>query len=315
MVEVGTRVPHELFGRGPAALRAWVERAEGLGLDHVCVGDHVSFRDGAGYDGLLQAAAVAAASTSIAVHTAVYVLPLRHPVVVARQVASLAELIPGRFVFGVGIGGEDRHEMEVCGVDPATRGRRMDESLPIVQRLLRGEETTHDGEFFRVTGARLLPAADPAVPVLVGGRSGSAIRRAGLAGDGWYGLWVSPERFAATTSEVESVGVSAGRTGVVWRHSLIAWCGIAADSSQARRALAPAMEALYGVPFERFARYCPTGSPEQVAQELAPYVDWGCRSISLIAKGDGDVAVLDGVAEVARLLRAHAATSGSPSIR
>jgi alkanesulfonate monooxygenase SsuD/methylene tetrahydromethanopterin reductase-like flavin-dependent oxidoreductase (luciferase family) len=68
-------------------------------------------------------------------YVALYLLPLRHPVLVARQLASIAELAPGRLTFGVGIGGEDPHELEICGVDPRTRGRRMDESLEILREL------------------------------------------------------------------------------------------------------------------------------------------------------------------------------------
>ncbi len=66
-------------------------------------------------------------------------MALRHPVPVARQIASLCEAAPGRLSFGVGIGGEDRHEIEICGVDPATRGRRTDESLEVLLPLLAGE--------------------------------------------------------------------------------------------------------------------------------------------------------------------------------
>jgi alkanesulfonate monooxygenase SsuD/methylene tetrahydromethanopterin reductase-like flavin-dependent oxidoreductase (luciferase family) len=63
-------------------------------------------------------------------------LPLRHPVLVARRLADIGRIPPGRLIFGVGIGGEDRREVSNCGVDPATRGRRMNECPAIVRRLL-----------------------------------------------------------------------------------------------------------------------------------------------------------------------------------
>ena len=63
-----------------------------------------------------------------------YLLPLRHPVLVARQLADIERLAPGRLVLGVGVGGEDRHEVAICGVDPATRGARMDECLAVLRR-------------------------------------------------------------------------------------------------------------------------------------------------------------------------------------
>ena len=72
-------------------------------------------------------------------YVALYLLPLRHPVPVARQLATIGGFAPGRLTFGVGIGGEDRHELEICGVDPGSRGRRMDESLEILRGLSAGQ--------------------------------------------------------------------------------------------------------------------------------------------------------------------------------
>jgi Luciferase-like monooxygenase len=121
-ITVGLRVPHELPG-GAAGLREFAARVEATGIDRVFVGDHVAFKGGQGFDGLVNAAAVAVASRRLVVQTAVYLLPLRHPVPVARQVATLAGLAPGRLVFGVGLGGEDPAELRACGIDPASRGR------------------------------------------------------------------------------------------------------------------------------------------------------------------------------------------------
>src|SRR4051794_473096 len=107
-VEIGFRPPHALFAAGAARLRGAVSRAEEAGLDRLFVGDHVTFHGGRGFDGLVQATALAMLTDSIKVQTSVYLLPLRHPVAVARQVASLAELAPGRVGFGVGGGGGGR---------------------------------------------------------------------------------------------------------------------------------------------------------------------------------------------------------------
>src|SRR5215211_7233225 len=91
-VRVGFRPPHRLFPGGAGAVRRAVEDAERLGIDHLCAGDHVSFQGGQGFDGFVHATALTVASTKLEVHTTVYLLPLRHPMPVARQVASLAEL-------------------------------------------------------------------------------------------------------------------------------------------------------------------------------------------------------------------------------
>ena len=126
--EVGY-LPTRFGSLAAADRRRLVQRSDDVGLDHVSVGDHVSFYVGAGFDALVGAGTVLTISDRLQSNSGVYLLPLRHPVLVARQLADLAVLAPGRFRFGVGIGGEDPHELEICGVDPTTRGRRMDSCI------------------------------------------------------------------------------------------------------------------------------------------------------------------------------------------
>ncbi len=309
---VGMFLP-TLAGLSPdtAATASLLARIGDAGLDHVCVGDHVSFA-GFGFDGLTQAAVLAALHPTLPVHTGVYLLPLRHPVLVARQVADLGRVAPGRFVFGVGIGGEDRHEVAICGVDPASRGRRMNEALTALRRLLTGEPTSCYGEFFGFEDAVIGPAPTPPVPVIIGGRSDVAIRRAGRLGDGWLGIWNSPRRFAAA---VQLAADEAGRTGRAdppRRHAMQVWCGLADSREEARALLAPAMRGFYGMPFERFEKYSPYGTPEDVAGFLAGYVAEGCTEFNLIPQGADAGETIAAVAEVKRLLAgATAAVSGS----
>jgi alkanesulfonate monooxygenase SsuD/methylene tetrahydromethanopterin reductase-like flavin-dependent oxidoreductase (luciferase family) len=302
MATVGIRVPYELQ-HDVVQLRDFVARAEDAGLDRVCLGDHVTFKGGRGFDGLQNATAVAVLSRRIVVETAVYLLPLRHPVPVARQVASLAGFAPGRFVFGVGIGGDDPEELRACGVDPATRGRRMDESLAIVRRLLAGEMVTVEGRFFALDSVRIMPAPVTPVPVLVGGRSTAAIRRTARYGDGWLGLWVSPRRYADACAEVAREAEAAGRSVASWAHGMHVWCGFDDDRSRAGERLAHEMESLYRVPFEKFARYSPYGTPQEVADALRPYAEVGCRSFNLIATARAPEQAIDGARAVRALLQ------------
>lgn len=297
-VEVGIRVPHGLFGEGPERLAAFAASVENLGLDRIWLGDHVSFKGGKGYDGLLGAMALAAVTRRVTVETAVYLLPLRHPLPVARQVASIAELARSRFVFGVGLGGEDPAEVANCGVEPSTRGRRMDESLGLVRRLLAGETVDHRGAMFELDGASIVPAPDPAVPVVVGGRSPAALRRAGRVGDGWLGIWVTPQRFEANINAVAKAAVEADRADASLRHGFMAWCGFGPTREAARPRLAAAMENFYGIPFERFERSSPYGTADHVADALAPYVEAGASSVLLVPiAADAD----EGLAAVSRV--------------
>ena len=126
-------------------MRSALAKIEAAGIDHVGIGDHISFYVGFGYDGLLRAAMILGASERLRVMIGIYLLPLRHPLPVARQLADIADLAPGRLTFGVGIGGEDPLEVANSGVDPGTRGRRMDESMSVLRRLLNGEVVSFEG--------------------------------------------------------------------------------------------------------------------------------------------------------------------------
>ncbi|GAC1543238.1 MAG: hypothetical protein NVS3B12_31640 [Acidimicrobiales bacterium] len=287
-------------GRGDLGSRLPQIAADGL--DHMVTGDHVSFFVGAGTDGLISAAHSLGRVPELPVFIAVYLLALRHPVPVARQLASIAELAPGRLTFGVGVGGEDPHEFEVCGVDPHTRGRRTDEALEVLRSLLTGGPVTHHGEFFDLDEALVVPAPDPGIPIIVGGRSDAALRRAARFGDGWIGIWNSAKRFSEAVAAVETTAADAGRADVEWQHAMQLWCGFGADAGRARPAIASSMEAMYQIPFERFERYSPYGTPEAIAEFLAPYRDAGCSTFNLIACAADPAEAISGAAEVRRLL-------------
>jgi alkanesulfonate monooxygenase SsuD/methylene tetrahydromethanopterin reductase-like flavin-dependent oxidoreductase (luciferase family) len=276
---------------------------ERTSIDGVTVGDHVSFRDGTGYDGLIQAAALAALSGRLEIWTAVYLLALRHPVTVARQVASVASIAAGRFVFGVGLGGDDPHELEVCGIDPRRRGRRFDACLDIALPLLAGDIVTSDDPELSIPGATIRPVPEPPVPVIVGGRSDAALRRAGRVGDGWLALWHTPERVSRGIETVEAAARDHGRGHHARRYGYTVWCGLDSDRDAAHDMVSSAMEALYHQPFASFARYTPAGTPRDVAEALAPYLDTGIGDVVVIGVADDESALVGHTAELAELLR------------
>lgn len=273
------------------------------GIDHVFMADHVSFHDGSGTDGLIEVAALSQLSQRLGVMVSVYLLPLRHPVPVARQLATLNTIAPGRVMFGVGVGGEDRHEVEVCGVDPATRGRRADESLRILRDLMTGEEVSFDGEFFSLDSAVIKPAIAPRIPIIVGGRSDAALRRTARLGDGWVGAWCSAERYGSALALIEREAAKAERVMTAWQHGYQPWVGVGDTRAEARRLVAREMERFYKIPFESFERYVPAGTPHDVAASLAPYVEAGCTffNLKVVAATESEAMVAAG--EIASALR------------
>ncbi len=299
MVAVGVSVPWGLWSLPPDGQRRLLGRIADAGVDHVFTADHVSFRNGSGMDGLVTLAAVGGLEPRLDLQVGVYLLALRHPMVAARQIATLAEAAPGRLTVGVGVGGDDRHEVEVCDVDPSTRGRRTDAALRIVRGLLEGKTVDGDGQFFKFGDGRIRPVPDPPVPMVVGGRSDAALERAGRLGDGWLAAWCSPRRFADGVARVEAAG--AGRD-VDWQHGLQLWLGVGGSPAEGRRYVAETMERFYRMSFEPFERYTPCGAAEDVAEFLQPYVDAGATTLSLTPCGPDRATEIESAAEVKRLL-------------
>src|SRR5580765_2092525 len=128
-------------------LHELVELVDACGYDSLWCGDHISFPM-AILDPFLQLAQAAMVTRRLTFGTSVYLLPLRHPVPVAKQVATLDHLTEGRFIFGVGVGGEFAREYDACGVPIAERGARLSESFTVLRKLWSGEPASHAGRFF-----------------------------------------------------------------------------------------------------------------------------------------------------------------------
>lgn len=277
-------------------------RAGQADIDFLTVGDHVSFRNGLGLDGLIHATAILAAQDRLPVQIGVYVLALRHPVTVARQIADINRMTPGRLRLAVGAGGEDRHEYAVCGVDASHRGRRTDEALQALRPLLRGGEVSMDGKYLSFDDAVIQPAVWPELPVIIGGRSEAALRRTALYGDGWLGMWASPRRFSEAIQQIDDLAGAAGRPVPTWRHGMTVWCSIGPDRRREEERLGQLMTSRYGIPPERFARWCPAGPPQAIAEFLADYITAGCTDVGLVVASESPEEALSGAEHVRREL-------------
>ena len=120
------------------------------------------------------------------------------------------------------------------------------------------------------------------IPVLVGGRSDAALTRAAKFSEGWIGVWCSAKRFADAVDIVRDEAQAEGRSQVDWCHGYQPWVGVDLKSSKkAFDAVKQGMERFYHIPFEKFERYTPSGTPAEVAEQLAPYVKAGCRLFNL----------------------------------
>jgi len=141
------------------------------------------------YDAFAYLAFLAARTERIRLGTHVYNIGLRHPFTAARGVQTVDLLSGGRFEFGIGASWLEE-EWSATGLDFATRGRRVDETLEICKRLWTEPTVTHRGEFFSFDEVVFepKPVQQPRPPILVGGESKAALRRAARLGDGWLGM-------------------------------------------------------------------------------------------------------------------------------
>lgn len=215
-LKVGTYLPNFAYGRDGidhrARLRRWITRAEEIGLDSIWVTDHLlRARDMYATTWLEPMATLCFAASiteRVLLGPGVLLLPLRNPVVLAKEVATLQALSNGRFVFGIGTG-HYAPELEATGARTAERGPRTDEVLEVVKRLVAGETVTHEGRFFRLHEVTIEPSPVP-LPIWVGGGSQIAHRdsveapvmhpnvaRRIARSDGWFSRpSASPEQVA-----------------------------------------------------------------------------------------------------------------------
>jgi probable F420-dependent oxidoreductase len=182
------------------------EMAEANGFDSVWIPEHLIFpaemppkylytpdgyppmrSDTPAFDPWVVLGGVATRTSTIRLATGVFILPLRHPIMVARSVVTLDRLSGGRVVLGMGVGWMP-DEFEIVGEDFRTRGARADEMIELM-RLLWSEDTIEfHGKYYDIPPVKFAPKPvkkQKGIPIVVGGTSAGALRRAGRLGDGW----------------------------------------------------------------------------------------------------------------------------------
>ena len=155
---------------------------------------------------------VAAHTRQIKLGTGILILPLRNPVVLAKTVASLDRLSGGRVLLGVGVGWV-REEAEAAGTDFSTRGKRCDEYIEAMRALWNQPLSSYKGSYLEFDNvvSQPKPAQEGGVPILIGGHSEAAARRAGRLGDGFYPLGVFGDALDSLLATLREAAQEAGR--------------------------------------------------------------------------------------------------------
>jgi len=283
-------------------LAAFARRAEDLGFDSVWATDHLlhqsRFYAVPWLDPIVSLTYVAATTSRLRLGTSVLVLPTRHPVVLAKEIATLQALADERYILGVGTGWDDR-EFHAVGQRRADRGGRTDESIAIIRRLLAGESVTHEGRFYQLrdvevgpamrsplslwsAGGRQLPhAASPERPVLA-----PAVLRRIVASDGWIARPTSlPSQIEDDLAEIRPALEAAGRDpgALTIAHENFLHLVPTGDRAKALAEQRHAYTAIMGKsrPFEYFEQVYMTGTPAEIVDKLRARIAIGIEYLIL----------------------------------
>jgi probable F420-dependent oxidoreductase len=284
-------LPAERIAFGAAALpepeRSWIAAAEDLPIDSIWQGGHILSPASTG-EAVTRLALITAWTERVRVGTSILLLPLYHPVLVAKQMADLDSRSGGRVSVGVGVGGEFPAEFQALGVPLSERGARTDESMDVLRMLWKGGPVSHHGRFFSFDDIEVRPVAlgrdDPhrmqagGPPLLVSGRKEAAMRRAARLGDGWMPYLMSARAYERSVRTIREEAEAVGRDLAGFEWMMYLYTSIRKDGDRARHDVSTFLGRSYGEqPREMLDRIAPAGTPEEVAGRLQEYVDAGVR--------------------------------------
>jgi probable F420-dependent oxidoreductase len=192
----------------PAEFSAAVDELDRAGIDSLWLPEMVY---GPLVDPFIGMAHALSRTAKLKVGTGVSVLPGRHPVLVAKQLASLAGLAPGRVLPVFGLRPARRNERDLFPVAAGQRAAVFDESLQLLRLLLRQDTVSFQGAFFTVEGASLGPLPAKPLDIWLGGTAPGALQRIGRLADGWLASFITPQEAGAGRRAIEAAAAAAGR--------------------------------------------------------------------------------------------------------
>jgi len=261
-----------------------VRLVDDSGYDSLWAGDHISFPLPI-LDPLLQLAQAAVISRRLLLGTSVLLLPLRHPTPVAKQVVTLDHLTEGRFILGVGVGGEFPREYAACDVPLNERGARLAEGVTVLRQFFSGEPVSQHGKFygpFHDVPMSPPPRQFGGPPIWFGGRKEPALRRIGRLGDGYLSYVVSPDMYRAALQTIGEAAAQAGRSPTPFGTGHLLFTRLDRTYEEALDRASETLSIRYAMDFRKAAqRYCALGSPGMVAERIREFHAAGVRHVVL----------------------------------
>jgi probable F420-dependent oxidoreductase len=208
-MRLGGHLPHSGRKAGADSIRRAAIQAEQLGFSDVWVSEHINVPKDAAYqpsaifwDPVVTLTWAAACTSRVGLGTSVLVLPMRHPLPLAKELATLQNLSDGRLILGAGVGWLEA-EFEALGVPFRERGRRMDEGIAMMRAVWSDDPVSFPSKTIPavIDNMRMLPKPEKPIPIWIGGTSEPALQRAARL-DGWLGSRCSPEQSAPLVSRL-----------------------------------------------------------------------------------------------------------------
>ncbi len=261
---------------------------EELGFESVWVWDHILLGTEPCFpiiDALTLLTAIAARTSEIKLGTGILILPVRNPVLLAKQLASIDQISNGRLTMGMAAGWYKR-EFDALGVDFKGRGKIMEQNLDILNRLWTEDSVTLDSPPYNLREAVLSPKPlqKPRPPILIGGYVDRVLKRTGVKGDGWLTYFYTPEGFTKSWIKVKQYAEEAGRDP----ETLIAANQLPIMVGKSKAEVKEPMEHWLKTEWD-FASWSDStmdsaimGSADECVEQLQTHIDAGCHKLIFV---------------------------------
>jgi len=272
--------------KGPEALLDFVDYCESLDIDSLWLSDRI-ISSAVTLEPITFLAYMASRMRNMKFGTSALVLPVRNPVILAKQLATLDFLSYGRLLLVVGLGSDESKDFQATGVRKEERGKRTDEAIILMRKLWTEENVTFEGKFYSVKGVTLLPRPyqKGGPPIWIGGRSHAALRRAGQLGDGWLASAVTPEEAGHGITAIRDHARQVGRDVPDDHYGVLVPFLFAGNPEEALDIASPSIRFR---PELSPHRYCALGAPDQVRQKLQEYIARGVTKFVMRPCGPGE---------------------------